>query len=39
VVGVRLNDGTTQSFTFGSAPGYQQGDRVKVVDGRLVRDS
>ena len=39
VVGVRLNDGTTQSFTFGAAPGYQQGDRVKVVDGRLVRDS
>lgn len=39
VVGVRLNDGSTQSFTFGSAPGYQQGDRVKVVDGRLVRDS
>lgn len=39
VVGVRLNDGTTQSFTFASAPGYQQGDRVRVVDGRLVRDS
>jgi outer membrane lipoprotein SlyB len=39
VVGVRLNDGTTQSFTFGSAPGYQQGDRVRVVDGRLVKDS
>lgn len=39
VVGVRLNDGTTQSFTFASSPGYQQGDRVRVVDGRLVRDS
>jgi outer membrane lipoprotein SlyB len=39
VVGVRLNNGTTQSFTFESAPGYQQGDRVKVVEGRLVRDS
>jgi len=39
VVDVRLNDGTTQNFTFGSAPAYQQGDRVRVVDGRLVRDS
>lgn len=39
VVGVRLNDGTTQSFTFASPPGYQQGDRVRVVDGRLIRGS
>ena len=39
VVGVRLNDGTTRSFTYGSAPGVQTGDKVKVVDGRLVRDS
>ena len=39
VVGVRLNDGTTQSFTYGSSPGVQQGDRVRVVEGRLVRDS
>lgn len=39
VVGVRLNDGTTQTFNFNSAPGYQEGDRVRVVDGRLVRDS
>ena len=38
-VGVRLNDGTTRSFNFGSAPGFNQGDRVKVVDGSLVRDS
>ena len=39
VVGVRLNDGTTREFTFQSAPGFNQGDRVKVVDGSLVRDS
>ncbi|HZN25281.1 MAG TPA: glycine zipper 2TM domain-containing protein [Burkholderiales bacterium] len=39
VVGVRLNDGTTRNFTYGSAPGVRQGDRVRVVDGRLVRDS
>jgi len=39
VVGVRLNDGTTQTFNFGSTPGFQEGDRVRVVDGRLVRDS
>ncbi|HYC48929.1 MAG TPA: glycine zipper 2TM domain-containing protein [Burkholderiales bacterium] len=39
VVGVRLENGTTRSFTYRSAPGFQQGDRVRIVDGRLVRDS
>ena len=39
IVNVRLNDGTTRSFTYGSAPGYREGERVRVVDGRLVRDS
>jgi len=39
VVGVRLNDGTTRRFTYGSAPGVREGDKVKVIDGRLVRDS
>ena len=39
VVGVKLNDGTTRSFTYGTAPGYQQGDRVRIVDGHLVKDS
>lgn len=39
VVGVRLNDGTTRTFTYGTAPGYQQGDRIRVVDGQLVKDS
>ena len=35
VVGVRLNDGTTQNFTYAEAPGVREGDKVKVVDGRL----
>jgi outer membrane lipoprotein SlyB len=39
VVGVRLNDGTTRSFTYGSAPGLREGDKVKLVDGHLVRES
>jgi outer membrane lipoprotein SlyB len=39
VVGVRLNDGTTRTFTYGSTPGVREGDKVKVVEGRLVRDS
>jgi outer membrane lipoprotein SlyB len=39
VVGVRLNDGSTRSFTYGNAPGVQEGDKVRVVEGRLVRDS
>ena len=39
VVAVRLNDGTTRSFTYGNAPGVQQGDRIRVVEGTLIRDS
>lgn len=39
VVSVRLNDGTTRQFTYGSAPAFREGDRVRVVEGRLVRDS
>ena len=39
IVGVRLNDGTTRRFTYGSAPGLREGDKVKVVEGRLVRDA
>lgn len=39
VVGVRLNDGTTRSFTYPSAPGVNEGDKVRVVDNRLIRDS
>jgi outer membrane lipoprotein SlyB len=39
VVGVRLTDGTTREFTYGAAPGVRQGDKVRVVEGRLIRDS
>jgi outer membrane lipoprotein SlyB len=39
VVGVRLNDGTSRSFTYANAPGVERGDKVRVVDGRLQRDS
>jgi outer membrane lipoprotein SlyB len=34
---VRMNDGNTRTFAFDSAPGYVVGDKVKVVDSRLVR--
>jgi len=36
-VNVRMDDGNVRSFTFDSAPGYIVGDKVKVVDGKLVR--
>lgn len=39
VVGVRLNNGTTRDFTYQSAPGVSEGDRIRVVDERLIRDS
>jgi len=39
VVGVRLNDGTTRNFNYQSAPGVNEGDKIKVVDDRLIRDS
>jgi outer membrane lipoprotein SlyB len=39
VVSVRLNDGTTRRFTYASAPAFREGDRVRVVEGRLVRNS
>jgi outer membrane lipoprotein SlyB len=38
VVGVRMNDGTTRSFTYPNEPGVSVGDRVRLVDGRLLRD-
>jgi outer membrane lipoprotein SlyB len=37
VVNVRLDGGATRSFNFASTPGYNTGDRVRIVDGRLVR--
>jgi outer membrane lipoprotein SlyB len=39
VVNVRLHDGTTRRFTYGSAPAFREGDRIRVVEGRLMRDS
>lgn len=36
-VSVRMDDGNTRSFTFEADPGYTVGDKVKVIDGRLVR--
>src|SRR5688572_13830939 len=33
---VRMQDGESRSFPFASEPGFRSGDRVKVVDGRLV---
>ena len=37
-VAVRMNDGTVRHFNYASAPGVHSGDRVRVVDGRLVHD-
>ena len=39
VVGVRLADGTTRDFTYSVAPGVREGDKVRVVDNRLIHDS
>jgi outer membrane lipoprotein SlyB len=36
-VTVRMEDGNTRSFTLDGAPGYAVGDKVKVIDGRLVK--
>jgi outer membrane lipoprotein SlyB len=33
---VRMQDGESRTFPFASDPGFRSGDRVKVVDGRLV---
>ena len=38
VVGVRMNDGSTRNFTYAAAPAFHSGDRVRVVDGGLVRE-
>ncbi|HUP94749.1 MAG TPA: glycine zipper 2TM domain-containing protein [Burkholderiales bacterium] len=37
-VAVRMNDGTVRHFNYAAAPGVHSGDRVRVVDGRLVHD-
>jgi outer membrane lipoprotein SlyB len=33
---VRMQDGESRTFPFASDPGFRSGDRIKVVDGRLV---
>jgi hypothetical protein len=39
VLTVRLNDGRHRTFNYASRPPFQEGDRVRVVEGRLVRQS
>jgi outer membrane lipoprotein SlyB len=34
---VRMDDGNSRSFTFDSAPDYVVGEKVKIIDGRLVK--
>jgi outer membrane lipoprotein SlyB len=36
VVNVQLDNGTTRSFTQESNPPFREGDRIKVVDGRIA---
>ena len=36
-VEVRMDSGPMRTFTFASAPGYTVGEKVKVVDGKLVK--
>jgi outer membrane lipoprotein SlyB len=36
-VSVRMDDGTSQSFKFDKEPGFAVGEKVKVLDGKLVK--
>lgn len=36
-VTVRMNDGSSRNFTFDAAPGYAVGEKIKVIDGRIVK--
>jgi outer membrane lipoprotein SlyB len=36
VVAVRMNDGAVRHFNYAAAPGLETGDKVRVVNGRLV---
>jgi len=36
VINVQLDNGTRRSFTQGSNPPFREGDRIKIVDGRLA---
>ena len=35
---VKLNDGRTRTFKFQEPTSYRAGDKIKVVDGKLVRE-
>jgi outer membrane lipoprotein SlyB len=35
-VAVRMDDGSTRDFSYNEAPSFRSGDKVKVVEGRLV---
>jgi uncharacterized protein YcfJ len=37
VVRVKMEDGSNRSFTFSAPTSYQAGDKVKIVDRKLVR--
>jgi len=37
-VTVKLNDGKTRTFKFAEPTSYRAGDKIKVVDGKLVRE-
>ena len=37
VVHVRLDDGSSRTFTYGNPTSYKVGDKVKIVDKKLVR--
>ena len=36
-VSVRMDDGNVREFTFDSAPAYAVGEKVKVIDGKLIK--
>ena len=38
VVQVKMEDGTERSFTYSQPTSYKAGDKVKIVDKKLVRD-
>lgn len=37
VVSVKMDDGKSRSFEFGSSPGFAAGDRVQIVNGKPQR--
>lgn len=36
-VNVRMDDGSTRNFTFDAAPAYVVGEKIKVIDGKIVK--